>query len=227
VSGRRDYGWHDGRLHALATVALAPGMTYVGRWSIPVLVDGRQSAISGGLWHSESPSIVWFWPIVVLLACVLAAWRVRRPALDVLVARVLTVAALIAIAIAGAGRELHGRPTVSAFQLISFAITVAFVAWALRRVLFQRAGYFTLFAVAFVALWEGAELIPTLLNGFVLAAVPASFARAAAVLCLGCGAGLLLAAMRVADQAEPEPSTDGERSHEYDGQDATAWESYA
>ena len=89
VSGGHDYGWHDGRLHALATVALSPGVAYVGRWSIPVLVDGRLSSISGGLWHADDPSIVWFWPIVVLLACVLAARRVRRPALDALVARVL------------------------------------------------------------------------------------------------------------------------------------------
>jgi hypothetical protein len=30
VSGGHDYGWHDGRLHALATVALVPGASY--RW---------------------------------------------------------------------------------------------------------------------------------------------------------------------------------------------------
>jgi hypothetical protein len=52
VSGAHDYGWHDGRLHALATVALSPGASFAGRWSIPVVVDGRLSAISGGLWHS-------------------------------------------------------------------------------------------------------------------------------------------------------------------------------
>jgi hypothetical protein len=227
VSGAHDYGWHDGRLHALATVALSPGASFAGRWSIPVVVDGRLSAISGGLWHSGRPSIMWFWPIVVLLACVLAAWRVRRPALDLLVARLLAVAALIAIAIAAAGRELHGRPTVSVFQLITFAIIVVFVAWGLLRVLFRRPRYFFFFAVAFVAIWEGVELLPTLWNGFVLTAVPALLARIAAVLCLGCGAALLLLAYRLSDHAEPEPSDGSELSDEYEGEDASAWESYA
>ena len=82
VSGGHAYSWHDGRLHALATVALAPGASYVGRWSIPVRIDGRAGAIAGGLWHASDPSIVWFWPIVVLLACVLAARRVRSAELD-------------------------------------------------------------------------------------------------------------------------------------------------
>jgi hypothetical protein len=224
VSGAHDYGWHDGRLHALATVARSPGTSYLGRWSIPVLIDGRLSSISGGVWRAEDPSIVWFWPIVVLLACVLAAWRVRRPALDALVARVLAVAALVVIAVAGAGLELHGRPTVSVLQLIIFAIIVAFVAWGLRRVLLRRLGYFALFAISFVAIWEGVQLIPTLLNGFVLAAVPAFVARTAAVLCLGSGVGLLLFMFRSADQAEPDPSDGGDPSDEYDDEGVGVWE---
>ena len=70
----------------------------------------------------------------------------------------------------------------------------------------ERPGYFFCFAIAFVALWEGVLLIPTLLNGFVLIAVPAFVARAAAVLCLGCGVGLLLLVFRIAEQAETAPS---------------------
>ncbi len=223
VSGGHDYGWHDGRLHALATVALAPGATYVGRWTIPMRVDGTVTAITGGLWHAADPSIVWFWPIVVLLACTLAAWRVRSPELGGRVARGLALAALIAIAIAGAGHELHGRPTVSVFQLITFAAIVAFVAWGLRRVLLQQPGYFSYFAISFVAIWEGVQLIPTLLDGYVLAAVPPFLARVAAVTCLGCGASLLLVAFRLADQ--PEPDGSAATSDEFD--DTGAWESYA
>jgi hypothetical protein len=227
VSGGHDYGWHDGRLHALATVALTPGAAYVGGWSIPVRIDGRVSAISGGLWHAENPSIVWFWPIVVLLACTLAVRRVRRPELDARVARGLALAALIATASAGVARELHGRPTVSAFQMITFAIVVAFVVWGLRRVLFHRAGYFSYFAIAFVAIWAGAQLIPTLLNGFVLAAEPAFVARATTVVCLGCGGALLLVAFRLVGETEPGPLDSGDPNDEYDGEDAGARESYA
>ena len=228
VSGGHDYGWHDGRLHALATVALAPGTAYVGRWSIPVRVDGVASAISGGLWHAPDPSIVWFWPIFVLLGCTLAAWRVRSPELDARVARGLGVAALLGIAAAGTGQELHGRPTVSVFQLITYAVLLAFVAWGLRRVLLQRPGYFSYFAISFVAIWEGVELFLTLVDGFVLAAVPAFLARAAAVTCLGCGASLLVIAFRLVDRSEPDhPSAATPSSDEYDDEDAGLWESYA
>jgi hypothetical protein len=202
VTGARDYSWHDGRLHALATVAVSPGAAYVGRWSIPLLVDERLSSISGGLWHATDPSIVWFWPIVVLLLCVLAAWRLRRPALDRLVGKAVAMGALVAIAVAGLGSELHGRPTVSVLQRIELGILLAFVAWGLLRVLFERARpeYFFYFVIALVALWEGVLLIPTLLHGFVLLAVPAFVGRAATVLCLGCGMGLLLLGFRTADR---------------------------
>ena len=119
ASAGHEYSWHDGRLHALAAVAIAPGTAYVGRWSIPVRVNGAPGVIAGGLWHADDPSLVWFWPIVVLLACTLAARRVHRPELDLGLARGLSVAALVGIAVAGAGRELHGRPAVSVFQMVT------------------------------------------------------------------------------------------------------------
>ena len=223
VSGGHEYSWHDGRLHALATIALAPGQAYVGRWSIPVRIDGHFAAISGGLWHAEDPSIVWFWPIVVLLACALALWRVRRGELDALAARVLGFGSLIAIACAAVARDLHGRPAVSVFQLITFAVLVAFVVWAVRQLLLRRAGYFTYFAIAFVAVYEGAQLVPTLLNGFVLAAVPALVARTAAVVCLGCGAGLLLFSFRLVDLHPDEPEDGAEFEDEFDHEGDRAW----
>ncbi len=220
ASGGDSYGWHDGRLHALATVAIMPGTTYVGRWSIPVRVNGRPSVIAGGLWHAEDPSIVWLWPIVVLVACALAAFRVRRPELDAHVARLLSVAALVGVAVAGVGRELHGRPAVSVFQLITLAVIVAFLVWALRQLLLRRATYFTYFAVVFVALWEGVNLIPTLFNGFVLAAVPAFVARAACVVCVGCGLGLLMVSWRLVG----EPDGDGADVDEYEDEDVALLE---
>ena len=199
-------GWHDGRLHALATVALAPGVSYVGRWSIPLLVDGRPSAVSGGVWHAGDPSIVWFWPIVVLLACVLAVIRVRRPALDLALARAIAIAALGAIAAAGIGLELQGRPVVSVFQLVQLAVIVGFVGWGLHAVLIRRSGWFAMFRIAWAALWAGFELLPTLLNGFVLIALPAFVARASAVLCLGCGAGLLVLVSRLSARRGAPPA---------------------
>jgi hypothetical protein len=225
VSSGHEHSWHDGRLQGLASIALSPRTTYVGRWSIPVMIDGQLSSIFGGLFYSPDPSFVWFWPILVLLACTLAAWRVRRDALDAGVVDVLAVAALVAIGIAGVARELHGRPTVSAFQLVTFAVILAFVAWGLRRVLLRHLGYFSAFLISAVAIWEGIQLAPTLLHGFVLAAVPAFAARAAAVACLGCGAGLLLFVFRLADQRGLDPADDDDFGNEDALEDVGAWES--
>ncbi len=205
VSTGHDYNWHDGRLHALATVAHAPGASYIGAWKLPLLVDGRLDPITGGLWYAAGPSIVWFWPIAVLVLCVLAAWRVKTRELDRLTARSLSVAALASITAAALGHQLHGRPTVSVGDLIELAILLAFVAWASLRVASRRAGYFTYFLVALVAILEGAQSVPTLPNGFVLMAVPAFVGRAACVVGLGAGVGLLVLVPRLFDQRdEPE-----------------------
>jgi hypothetical protein len=223
VSGGHHYVWHDGRLHALASVALTPGVAFVGRWNVPLRIDGRLTAIDGGLWHAEDPSIVWFWPIVVLLACVLAAWRVRRRSLDVLLARMLAITASIAVAIAGLGLQLHGRPTISILQFIELGFILAFAGWGLWRALFRSPGWFTCFGVGVGAMWAGGVLVTTLLYGFVLIAIPAFLARVVTVLCLGCGAALLLLVFRLADGADDaEDADEADEVDEVDGASAGA-----
>ena len=191
VSSGHEYEWHDGRIGGLTEDAAAPGASYLGQWRVAVLVNGRLGAIAGGLWHAGGPSIVWFWPIVVLLACLPAAWRLRRRELDALLARGLALLALAAVAVGGAGKELHGRPTIGIPQLVLLGLVLAFVAGAAVRVLRGRHGLVLLFAVASIALLVGAELASTLVHGFVLIALPAFLARMATVLCLGCGVGML------------------------------------
>jgi hypothetical protein len=191
VSGGHAYGWHDGRLHALATTAVAPGATYLGPWSVRLRVDGAPGAIAGGLYYRASPSIVWFWPILVALACVLAARRLRRPELDERVARGLAAAALTGFTVAVLGQQLHGRPSVSVGQGVMLAVALAFAAWGAWRVARRRHGWFTFFIIAAVALWEGASLIAVLLDGYVLLALPAALARLAVAACLSAGVALL------------------------------------
>ncbi len=210
VSSGHDYVWHDGRLHALAAVAISSHASFVGTWRIPARIDGRLSAISGGLWHADDPSLVWFWPIVVLLACVLAAVRLRNSALDLLLARALGVTALAATALGGIGRELYGRPTVGAFQLIVIGILAAFVLWALPGAV--RGRWVPLLVIAFAALWVGGLLVPTLLHGFVLMAIPTFPARAAAVACLACAPAVVLLVFRLAlseDRSDPQRNEAG------------------
>jgi hypothetical protein len=206
VGTGHEYEWHDGRIGALSATALAPGASYVGKWSISVLLDGHLSAIAGGLWHAQSPSLVWFWLIFVLIACVLAAWRLPRGELHLRLTRALAIVVLFAIAAAGAGRELHGRPDVSIEQLAIVTAVFAFTAWGGARVLLDRAGFVFGLITGFVALWLGFELLATLLHGFVLTAVPPLVARSATVLCLGGGFGLVLLAAR---QAFEEPAREG------------------
>lgn len=197
-------------------MAISPGRAYVGRWSIPVRLNGRPRLIAGGLYYASAPSIAWFWPIIVLIACTLAAARLRREQLDARLARLLAVAALAATIVAAVGRELHGRPGVSVFQIVTFAAIVAFVLWTARKLLQRHETYFTFFALACVAIWEGANLLPTLWNGFVLAAVPAFAARTACVLCLGCGIGVLVLSSRQVMRSDGEDAFDEDENEDED-----------
>ncbi len=184
-SAEHEYAWHDGRIGALASTVIAPGTSYVGTWSIAALVNGRLSTISGGLWHAPNPSLVWFWPIVVLIACVVAAWRLHSTLLDLRVTRVLATVMLVAIAVGAAARQLYGRPGVPVDQVVLVAILVAFALWGIGRGLLGRAGFILHIITAGVAFWIGVELLPTLWHGYVLTAGPPFVARVAAVICLG------------------------------------------
>jgi hypothetical protein len=212
VSRAQEYVWNDGRLDALSAIALSPAaasarQAYVGRWVVPIVVDGHATAVTGGLWHASRPSIVWFWPIVVLFVCVLAAWRLRRPALDERLARALAIAALVAIGVGAWGRQLYGRPSVSTWQVVALGIVLALVVSGLTLALLRRVGFFTYVLISVAAIGGDFELIPTLLHGYVLMAEPAFLARAAAVLCAGCGAGLLVLAIRVGEErGAPAPA---------------------
>lgn len=200
VSSGHTYGWHDGRLHALATTALAPGARYLGRWQVPLQVGAARTALAGGLYYAASPSIVWFWPVLVVLACVLAALRLRRPELDQRVARLLAAAALAGFTVAIIGQQLHGRPSVSVGQEVVLAVALAFVGWAGWHLVRRRHGWFTFFVVAAVAIWEGASLIAVLMDGYVLLALPAWLGRVAVVTSLSAGVALLPVVFALAER---------------------------
>jgi hypothetical protein len=206
-----DYTWHDGRLHALASVALRPGSNYVGRWTVPVSLNGQRSALTGSLTHADSPSIVWFWPVVVVLLCLLAGWRVRRPGLDGWAARGLAGAALIALTVGSLGRQLYGRPTVTVSQLIVLGLILTFVACAALWLLSGRLGFLSLVMIGLAAVGQAIVFLPTLLNGYVFTTLPAFVARSVTVACLSAGPGLLLLAFR--SGTAPAEHTSPARDH--------------
>ncbi len=204
VSRGHTYEWHEDRLHALAAVARSPGSSFVGRWTIPVLAGGTMTRISGTLWHANDPSLLWFWPVVVLLACLAALLRLRDPRLDTIAAAALAAVALGAATLGRLGRELVGRPTVSGWQLVLVALTCA-VAAALALLYLRRewravAGG----VIAVLAIYQGAALAGTLLHGFVLSVLPAWLERAAATTSLAAGAGLLVIVLAGGGEARRE-----------------------
>jgi hypothetical protein len=217
VSSGHGYSWHDGRLHALAATALAPGSSYVGAWRIPLRINGRASAISGGLSYAPDPSLAWFWPIAVAVACVLAGLRLHETGLDRRLARGLALVALVGVGVAGTGEELHGRPGVSAGQYVLLAVVLAFVAWGLARLVRRREGWFGYFVIALAAIWEGASLVGVLTHGFVLIDLPAPVARIAVIACLASGSALLPVIFRLAERPDRSDSASAARG-------VTAWE---
>ncbi len=200
VSTGHSYQWREGRLHALAAIVLTPGHSYVGRWQIPVIVNGRVGRISGGIWHRGAPSIVWFWPVLVLIACALAAWRVRSVRLDRRLSRPLALLLLALVAIGMAAKDLHGSPYINAGNVGLLVITLVVLGVVAKRLLDgSRSGPLLLFT-AVLALWAGLTLLPTLTHGYALVTLPLFVVRLIAAVLLGGGLSLALFGFRALDQ---------------------------
>ena len=226
VTTGHTYVWHDGRLHALATTAHAPGERFVGDWSVPLRIDGTTAAIGGGLYVAPSPSPVWFWPVAVLLGCVLAGVRLRRPQLDLRLARISGGIALTGFAVASIGHQLHGRPGVSAGNVAALALELAAAAAAAWWLFARDPRWLVLAAIAALTLWQGVSLIAALEDGWVLLALPAVVGRLAVACCLAGGAGLipimLVGAERAARARGPGARADPAPDDEWE--DEQAWE---
>jgi hypothetical protein len=215
ISSGRSTSWHDDRLHALALAAHPSGNATLGRWVVPVVVDGQRTAVAGTLRHAARPSLLWFWPLLLAAALVPALLRLREARLEVPVGWALAALALAAATAARLGRELYGRPTVSAGQLALAGVTCA-VALGLA-VLCTRREWRVLAEVAIgaLALYQGIALWATLRNGYVLAALPSSAERTAAALSLAAGAALLVAVLAagiLGETKEQVPTRAGRRA---------------
>lgn len=215
ISSGRSTSWHDDRLHALALAAHPSGNALLGRWVVPVLVDGRRTQIAGTLRHAARPTLLWFWPLLLAAALVPALLRLGEARLEVQVGSALAALALAAATAARLGRELYGRPTVSAGQLALAAVTCA-VALGLVA-LCTRRDWRVLAEVAIgaLALYQGIALLPTLRNGYVLAALPSWAERTAAAVSLAAGSALLVAVLAggILDEArEGMPTRAGRRA---------------
>jgi hypothetical protein len=195
LTSRHSWTWSEGRLHTPALSAHPSGNTYLGRWIVPLVVDGRGTAIRGGLWQSASASLLWFWPLLVVAACIPALLKLREARLETQVGVALASLALVAATVARLGRELYGRPTVSSWQLVLVGTTclVAVALAALYRRPDWRAVGGILIGIAAAA--QGLELVSTLRDGWVLAALPAWLERSATGLSLASGIALIVVSL--------------------------------
>jgi hypothetical protein len=184
--------WHEGRLYTPALSAHPSGTTYLGRWVVPIVVDGRGTAIRGGLWQSAPASLLWFWPLLVLAACLPALLKLREARLEEQVSVGLASLALVSATVARLGREFYGRPTVSSWQLVLVGVT-CLIAVALA-VLYSRPDWRVLggMLIGIFAVYQGLALVSTLRDGWVLAALPAWLERSATALSLSSGIALVV-----------------------------------
>ncbi len=208
LTSHHSWMWHDGRLHAAALSAHPAGNVFVGRWTVPIVVDGRGTSIRGGLWQSAHASLLWFWPLLVAAACIPALLKLREARLEAQVSAILAAVALVSATTARLGRELYGRPTVSSWQLVLVGST-CLIAIGLAA-LYSRPTWRALggIAIGIAAAAQGLELVSTLRDGWVLAVVPAWLERSAAGISLASGVALVLMSLTlgIGDRTgEPEP----------------------
>ncbi len=197
VSSAHHFTWRDGRLHAFTQEAIAPDTTYVGPWRIPLIVNGSRTAVEGGIWHASPPSGIWFWPIAVILLCVLAAWRIRSATLDTRLTKALAAVLLITLGVAAVGHELHGRPDVGDWQYLLLFLELGTLAVAAARFALGRSKHLLNLGTALIALWIGLMLAPSLLHHYVMMALPYPASRVLTVVLLGGGLSLFLQSVRV------------------------------
>jgi hypothetical protein len=199
LPGRRMAIWHDARVRWLP-----PGVRR-GRWSLPLVVDGRRVRLEGEIWRVPAPT-PWPWlalglPFVVLSAVVLARKRsLRRPAAGCVrcVAAPGTVATATAFALsssASAGRWVEGANEL-AFVLVGLAV-VARGSSDARSI--------TGGALGLLALWAGLSKVPVFLHGVVVSALPATLARGSVALTISAAVAATAVGLAVFfDLLEPE-----------------------
>ena len=176
----RVFAWHDNRLRPAPVVsARAQRPREVATWSIPLVVDGRATALVGSEWYSSGPS-PWPWPAagVALVALAgLGGRRLSRPARRT-VAPVLLAVTVGALLASWTGIILAGRATTAA---VALALAFAAVSGAFLFIVIAAAKGSTRIAViALVGGFTAAFASPEVAifgHGFVLSALPAEAAR--------------------------------------------------
>jgi hypothetical protein len=174
VTGR-SVVWHDARVRG----------TRPGRWSIPLVVDGRRAVLGGTIDRVRRPA-VWPWLALGVPFVAASALLLRRRRLRDLELAGVVLGALVAgaIAVAAAGFALDPNATegrwVEAANEVAFAgVGIVVVARGSPQTRVLAAG-----ALGLLGLAVGVSKIPVFEHGVVLAALPDDVVRAAVALML-------------------------------------------
>jgi hypothetical protein len=196
------YAWHDHRLRPAPGGAAAAASTRA--WSVPVVVDGRLTAVSGSV-RSAPPPALWPWllPLGVAAAGVGLLLAGRRAAAASAAIPALAVCALASGLTSFVGRSLTdeggpaGRwPGTAAAVALGVVLLAAIAArWSGRRPAAIVAGV--------IGASEGLAMLGAFRHGLVLSALPAELARTFAALALLAGVGAVVVAIAAAGWARP------------------------
>jgi len=206
LSSGHAYLWHEHRLHALEPLAHGHDVSVLGRWSVPLVIDGRRHALVGRLVY-HAPGSSWPW---LVLAGGLAATQLAALDFSPRAGRRAAVAAALAAApliwTVRIGRELYGRPGVSweaeLGVLFTSLVGVAFLAGLLHRD--ESVRVFTSFLLAFGCLYEAWAMLPVLTHAVALTVLPTRAVQAATAAIIGLGAGMLVVTLRAQISARTE-----------------------
>jgi hypothetical protein len=186
VAHGREFAWHDHRL------APPPGGGHgaVGRWTVPVTIDGKRATIAGTFWRVAHPDLAPWLLGALAAAGAVALLSLRAPQARGRLALALAVVAAAAALAAIAAFALRDAPTgnVQWLQLVGGGI----VAVAAAAVLVRTRGTRQTAAAGVIGALAAAAMLsalPVFRHGVVISALPATAARILCAAALVGGAG--------------------------------------
>jgi hypothetical protein len=209
VSGGHTFAWHENRLRPQPSVTGGDARPRrVARWSVALVVDGRRTRLEGWEWYASGPA-AWPWlaALVIPLAGAIAAARYGRRRLQRTLAAALLPVAVCAWLIGWIGILVDGGASTlviavaAAYATVTILLVAAAVGAASGNARMAVAGIVGALAAVFTL-----PEVDAFTRGFVLSALPATAARAAAVVSFTAGLALVAAAVpAMADILRDDP----------------------
>lgn len=187
----------------------------LGRWTIPLVVDGHREVLAGSLAYQPPPSAMTWIAIAVLLIAA-GAYVARRSRRATILLAVTAVPIVWALRIA---RELYGRPTVGAVGLFELALTSVVGVVLLYGLLRPDHGVriSVSFLTAFGALYQAFTVYTVLARADALTVLPTTVVRIAVVASFVLGFATLAGSLHALVDAGPAASDDEPQAlHEQD-----------